>query len=96
MLNTKQVRKLIKDTASIDSYNAWTNKSFKNYKHQIDKRNMCFTIVDPLSKLEMEKLVDSIGCKRAKQTPGQIRTGLTYLRLIGVNYEGRSQSVKFK
>ena len=88
MLNTKQVRKLIKDTVSINSYHAWTNKSFKNYKHQIDKRNMCFIINEPLSRYVLEKLVDYIGCKRAKQTPGQFRTGSTYLRLINVKYDG--------
>lgn len=86
MLNTKQVRKLIKDTVSIDSYHAWTNKSFKNYKHQIDKRNMCFAIGEVLSPYVIQQLVEHVGCKRAKQTPA--KWGDVYLRLIGVKFDG--------
>ena len=88
MLNTKQVRKLMRDTVTCDFFGSWTNKSFKNYKHQNDKRNMCFIINEPLSRYVLEKLVDYVGCKRAKQTPGQFRTGSTYLRLIGVKFDG--------
>ena len=87
MLNTKQTRTLLKyGITGGNYYSSWTNHSFKKYKHQSDKRNMCFIIDEPLSQDKLSGLVSIVGCKRAKQTPGHFTTGSTYLRLIGVKY----------
>ncbi len=62
MLNTKQVRELVKQRFG-NYYNSYTNKcKFDN------KRNLGFVIKTNLTEAELQALATEVGCASVKQT----------------------------
>ena len=67
MLNTTQVKELVKQRFGGSLTQVYLNKCYSNYKEIADKRNMAFAVdVYKFKDVDLDALAQEIGCKRVK------------------------------
>ena len=89
MLNTTQVKELVKQRFGGSLTQVYLNKCYSNYTEIADKRNMAFAVDGDVYKgVDLTALAQEIGCKRVKLHTAFLR-GMqsgAWLRLQHVNY----------
>jgi len=89
MLNTTQVKDLIRTRFGGSLTQAYLNKCYSNKKEIADKRNMAFAVDGDVYKgVDLDALAREIGCKRVKLHTAFLR-GMqsgAWLRLQHVHY----------
>ena len=89
MLNTTQVKELVKQRFGGSLKQAYLNKCYSNKKEIADKRNMAFAVDgDAYKGVDLTALAKEIGCKRVKLHAAFLRGMRSgcWLRLQHVNY----------
>tara|TARA_X000000368_G_scaffold407006_1_gene385956 strand:+ start:676 stop:966 length:291 start_codon:yes stop_codon:yes gene_type:complete len=95
MLNTQEVKDLVRTRFGGSFKQAWLNKCYSNKQQLADKRNMAFMISeDRAESVDFDALAREIGCKRVHMTKvyetwrGRTETAQhCYLRFLHVKYE---------
>ena len=95
MLNTQEVKDLVRTRFGGSLKQAWLNKCYSNKQQLADKRNMAFMISeDRAESVDFDALAREIGCKRVHMTKvyetwrGRTETAQhCYLRFLHVKYE---------
>ncbi len=89
MLNTQEVKDLIRTRFGGSLKQAYLNKCYSNKKEIADKRNMAFAVDGDVYKgVDLDALAKEIGCKRVKLHTAFLR-GMqsgAWLRLQHVHY----------
>jgi hypothetical protein len=89
MLNTTQVKDLVKQRFGGSLKQVYLNKCYSNKQEIADKRNMAFAVDgDVYTNVDLTALAKEIGCKRIKLHAAFLR-GMqsgAWLRLIHVHY----------
>ena len=89
MLNTTQVKDLVKQRFGGSLTQVYLNKCYSNKQEIADKRNMAFAVDgDVYTNVDLTALAKEIGCKRIKLHAALLR-GMqsgAWLRLIHVHY----------
>ena len=89
MLNTKQVKDLVKQRFGGSLKQVYLNKCYSNKQEIADKRNMAFAVDGGAYKgVDLTALAKEIGCKRIKLHAAFLRGMASgcWLRLIHVHY----------
>ena len=89
MLNTTQVKDLVKQRFGGSLKQVYLNKCYNNKEEIADRRNMAFAVDgDVYTNVDLKALAKEIGCKRIKLHAAFLR-GMqsgAWLRLIHVHY----------
>ena len=89
MLNTTQVKDLVKQRFGGSIKQVYLNKCYSNKKEIADRRNMAFAVDgDVYTKVDLVALAQEIGCKRVKLHAAFLRGMQSgcWLRLQHVSY----------
>jgi hypothetical protein len=89
MLNTTQVKDLVKQRFGGSLKQVYLNKCYSNKTEIADKRNMAFAVDgDAYKGVDLDALAKEIGCKRVKLHAAFLRGMRSgcWLRLQHVNY----------
>ena len=89
MLNTTQVKELVKQRFGGSIKQVYLNKCYSNKQELADKRNMAFAVDrERFTNVDLTALAQEIGCKRVKLHTAYLRgfADGCYLRLQHVSY----------